>query len=114
MADKGFVIPSEILRQDSVIIDDQDHHLVLTLRVPKQLIRSNLPLLMALAEYAGGSATWPTAVAPPASPRKTPHWAYAAAIIVAMLMPSPILMTDSGFANFGQHPACAMPLTVVE
>jgi len=38
------------LRQDSVILDDQDNHLVLTLRVPKEFIRENHWMLSALSK----------------------------------------------------------------
>jgi hypothetical protein len=38
------------LRRDSVILDDQDDHLVLTLRVPKELIRENFCMLGALSD----------------------------------------------------------------
>jgi hypothetical protein len=38
------------LRQDVAIFDDQDEHLVLTLRVPKESIRKNIGILSALSE----------------------------------------------------------------
>jgi hypothetical protein len=49
-----FVLPRALLRQDVDIIDDQDEHIVLTLRLLKELIRDNHRLLMALAERSIG------------------------------------------------------------
>jgi hypothetical protein len=46
------VLPAGILQQDADIIDDQENHTVLTLRIPKQVIRSNRALLSALIEMA--------------------------------------------------------------
>jgi hypothetical protein len=48
------VLPVVALQQDSLILDDQDNHLVLTLRISKQVIRDNHRLLMALAERSLG------------------------------------------------------------
>ncbi len=47
-----FVLPTGILQEDAVIIDNQEDHIVLTLRVSKDLIRDNHSLLMALLEIA--------------------------------------------------------------
>ncbi|MDR3486424.1 MAG: hypothetical protein P4M05_16135 [Bradyrhizobium sp.] len=38
------------MQQDLAILDDQDNHLVLTLRVPKEFIRENRWMLSALSE----------------------------------------------------------------
>jgi hypothetical protein len=38
------------LQQDLAILDDQDNHLVMTLRVPKEFIRKNIGMLNALSE----------------------------------------------------------------
>jgi hypothetical protein len=38
------------LQQDLAILDDQDNHLVLTLRVPKEFIRESRWMLSALSE----------------------------------------------------------------
>jgi hypothetical protein len=46
------VLPTAILKEDACIIDGQDDHVVLTVRVPLDLIRDNHPLLMALCEIA--------------------------------------------------------------
>jgi hypothetical protein len=46
----GFVLPVGILQQDSSIIDEQDDHLVLTIRISKEAIRNNHLLLKALSE----------------------------------------------------------------
>jgi hypothetical protein len=48
----AFVLPVGLLQQDADIIDDQENHIVLTLRLPKEVIRSNRALLRALAEMA--------------------------------------------------------------
>jgi hypothetical protein len=44
------LLPVAALQQDSLILDDQEDHLVLTLRVPKEVIRNNLAVLLALSE----------------------------------------------------------------
>jgi len=48
----AFVLPTGILQQDFNIIDEQEDHIVLTVRVPLDLIRDNRPLLMALLQIA--------------------------------------------------------------
>jgi hypothetical protein len=49
-----FILPLDLLQQDCDIIDDQDEHIVLTLRLLKEMIRDNHRLLMALAERSLG------------------------------------------------------------
>jgi hypothetical protein len=57
-----FILPLDLLQQDCDIIDDQDEHIVLTLRLLKELIRDNHRLLMALAERSlGRDSDIPTA-----------------------------------------------------
>jgi hypothetical protein len=46
------MLPAELLQQDIVIIDDQDDHIVLTVRISKATILKNHALLMALSEAA--------------------------------------------------------------
>src|ERR1700729_3741985 len=48
----GTFIPS--LNVDSCIIEEQEDHLVLAIRVPKATIAANLPTFGALAECCGG------------------------------------------------------------
>jgi hypothetical protein len=48
----AIVLPTGILQQDFDIIDEQENHIVLTVRVPIELIRDNRALLMALLEIA--------------------------------------------------------------
>jgi hypothetical protein len=48
------VLPVAALQMDSVILDTQEDHIVLTIRVPKAVIRDNIPLLMGLAERSLG------------------------------------------------------------
>ncbi len=48
----GFLLPVGVLREDAAIIDEQPHHVVLTVRVPINWIRDNHALLMALSEIA--------------------------------------------------------------
>ncbi len=48
----AFVLPTGILTEDACIIDAQENHIVLTLRVPIDLIRDNHGLLRALLEIA--------------------------------------------------------------
>jgi hypothetical protein len=59
----GFVLPAGILRQDFDMIDDQENHIVLTVRIPKEVIRKNQLLLHALMEMS--APTWS-----PAEPEK--------------------------------------------
>ena len=47
-----YFLPTGILQQDAVVIDEQENHIVLTVRVPLNLIRDNHALLMALSEIA--------------------------------------------------------------
>jgi hypothetical protein len=47
----SWALPS--FQNDACIIEEQDDHLVLAVRVPKALIASNLHLLAALAERSG-------------------------------------------------------------
>jgi cold shock protein len=49
-------LPVAALQLDSVILDDQDDHLVLTIRLPKEAIRKNLNMLMALSDAC---VAWP-------------------------------------------------------
>jgi hypothetical protein len=64
-----FLLPTEILRQDAVVIDKQENHLVMTLRVSLDLIRDNHTTLMALIEIATGKrgrrSSWKRAMATP-------------------------------------------------
>jgi hypothetical protein len=48
----AIMLPKGILQQDFDIIDDQENHIVLTVRVPKNLIRDNQRLWQALSEIA--------------------------------------------------------------
>jgi len=48
----AFVLPTGILQRDFDIIDEQDDHVVLTVRVPLDLIRDNHALWKALSEIA--------------------------------------------------------------
>jgi hypothetical protein len=52
-------LPAAILQEDAVVIDEQEDHIVMTLRVPLDLIRDNHPLLMALSEIATGKRMVP-------------------------------------------------------
>jgi hypothetical protein len=47
------------LQQDSVVIDEQENHLVMTLRASLDLIRDNHTTLMALCEIATGKRMVP-------------------------------------------------------
>jgi hypothetical protein len=44
------VLPVAALQMDSVILDDQEDHVVLTIRLPKEVVRNNLQLLMGIAD----------------------------------------------------------------
>ena len=66
------------MNRPTSIIDEQENHIVLTVRVPIDLIRDNHALLMALSEIATGN---PVASEPEPDPPKRmriPHWIYAA------------------------------------
>jgi hypothetical protein len=61
MSKGSFIVPS--INVDSCIIEEQDDHLVLAIRIPKATIVANLPVLAALAERCG--AVWSTRADPP-------------------------------------------------
>jgi hypothetical protein len=52
----AIVLPTGILQQDFDIIDEQEDHVVLTVRVPLDLIRDNHALLMALCSKLNSSS----------------------------------------------------------
>jgi hypothetical protein len=54
-----FMLPRAILQQDAVVIDEQENHIVMTLRLPIDVIRDNLTTLMALSEIATGKPRAP-------------------------------------------------------
>jgi hypothetical protein len=63
----GFGIGMPSIQTDGCIIEEQPHHLVLAIRVPKELIAANLPLLAALADLAApgsGNLTTQAVVGP--------------------------------------------------
>jgi hypothetical protein len=49
-SDELRLLPVAALVMDSVILDNQESHLVLTIRVPKAVIRNNIPLLRGLID----------------------------------------------------------------
>jgi hypothetical protein len=49
-SDELRLLPVAALHVDSFILDDQPDHVVLTIRVPKEVVRNNIHLLMGLAE----------------------------------------------------------------
>jgi hypothetical protein len=49
-SDELRLLPVAALQQDSVMLDEQANHIVLTIRVPKAVIRNNMQLLMGLAD----------------------------------------------------------------
>jgi hypothetical protein len=53
-----FSMPAAILKQDAVVIDEQENHIVMTLRLPIDVIRDNLTTLTALSEIATGENSW--------------------------------------------------------
>jgi hypothetical protein len=55
----GFMLPTAILQQDAVVIDEQENHIVMTLRLPIDVIRDNHTTLMALIEIATGKRMAP-------------------------------------------------------
>jgi hypothetical protein len=56
--DPIFRMPAAILQQDAVVIDEQENHIVMTLRLPIDVIRDNHATLMALSEIATGEPIW--------------------------------------------------------
>jgi hypothetical protein len=80
---------------DGSIIQEQDDHLVVAVRIPKATINANLHLFAALAESAGSGDRAVTA--PPIAPaaaavavkRKKPSWTYAVLLFAASILPSP-------------------------
>jgi hypothetical protein len=61
----GSFIPS--INVDGCIIEEQDDHLVLAIRMPKATIASNIALLAAMADYCGVAIprVWSTRADPP-------------------------------------------------
>jgi hypothetical protein len=53
------MLPAGILQQDAVVIDEQENHIVMTLRLPIDVIRDNQTTLMALIEIATGKRMVP-------------------------------------------------------
>jgi hypothetical protein len=49
-----FMLPRAALQVDSVILDNQEDHVVVTLRIPKAVVRDNLQLLMGLCDMSLG------------------------------------------------------------
>lgn len=91
MESAGFMLPTGILQQDISIIDEQENHVILTVRVPINLIRDNHALLMELSKIAGADPRPPAAPDPPAPPKRCAHWTYAALILLGLALPSPFL-----------------------
>lgn len=86
----AFTMSTAVLREDACIIDEQDGHLVLTLRISKETILRNHGLLAALSDAVSGSV--PLRTPPPSHrARKTPHWVYATLICVALAVPCPFI-----------------------
>jgi hypothetical protein len=54
-----FFLPTTVLQQDAVIIDEQESHIVLTVRLPIDWIRDNQTTLRALIEIATGKRMVP-------------------------------------------------------
>ena len=108
--DGKVVLPAGVLQQDACIIDEQAEHLVLTLRVPKAKILSNHLLLMALSEVVSERDCHnapPVAAAmppPPVKSKRRPHLGYAAALVVAIMAPSPIPIFQSVMASHAPPP----------
>jgi hypothetical protein len=54
-----FTLPTAVLLEDAAIIDEQESHIVLTLRLPLDWIRRNQTTLRALIEIATGKPAEP-------------------------------------------------------
>src|SRR5882724_346952 len=94
MESPGFVLPTGILQQDVNIIDEQENHVVLTVRVPLNLIRDNHAMLMALSEIATGEPRPPAEPDPPDPPdaprrKRCANWTTASLIFLGFALPSP-------------------------
>lgn len=89
MESASFVLPTGILQQDFDIIDEQENHVVLTVRVPINLIRDNHAQLMALSRIATGDPRPPAEPDPPAPSKCRAHQTYAALIFLGLALPSP-------------------------
>lgn len=93
-------LPPGVFDQDGCIIDNQADHIVMTVRLPKSMIRQNYALLVALTEAAGGSIDALQAPQPAAPTKaKTPALFYAALVLIAIFVPSPIFQGNSIFAH---------------
>jgi hypothetical protein len=71
----GSFIPS--INVDSCIIEEQDDHLVLAIRVPKATFVSNLPVFAAIADRCGVAIpkVWSTRDDPPSASDHREAWA---------------------------------------
>lgn len=94
------MLPVELLRQDVDIIDDQEEHLVFSVRVSKATILRNHGLLMAISGAVCGQST-PPASAPVSNKPKMTHWIYAALICAAFVAPSPASVHHSVACEIG-------------
>lgn len=101
MGEATFTLPAAVLRQDAVVIDEQENHIVMTMRLPIDLIRNNHTTLMALSEIATGEPRRSAGPEPPESvaPKRTPHWVYGSLILFGFLLPSPFYACS--FASYG-------------
>jgi hypothetical protein len=103
------LLPDGVFGQGGCIIDDQPDHIVVAIRLPKALVSENHRLLVALTEAAGGSVVnYPPQSAPPPA-RQIPAWAIVstliAAVVLSIVVPSPIFQGTGIFAHAAAKPA---------
>jgi hypothetical protein len=94
-------LPPGVFEQDGCIIDNQADHIVMTVRLPKSMIRENYALLVALTQASGGTVDafhTPQSAERPKEKGTSP-WLYAALILIAIGVPSPIFQGNSIFAH---------------
>lgn len=100
----GVFFPS--FKEDGCVIEEQEDHLVLAVRIPKTTINANMALLAVLADLAGASlgrrADVSAPVAPTVKDRLKPWRAKAllgAGMLILGMVGLPQLMPTSGFAS---------------
>jgi hypothetical protein len=105
----GVLLPRDVLQQDGCIIDNQQDHIVMTVRLPKSMIRENYRLLVALTEAAGGTVEVPAPQSAAPVPAFSKTWFYAALVVIAIVIPSPIFQGNNIFVQSATAAAADIP-----
>jgi hypothetical protein len=95
----GVLLPQAVLHQNGCIIDNQRDHIVMTVRLPKSMVRDNYRLLVALTEAAGGTVEVPAPQVETPVPEPSKRWFYAALVVMSIVIPSPIFQSNNIFQS---------------